>query len=414
MPTTHAEIQLTVETPTFLSAGAGTPAELRMPALRGAARYWFRALAAPVFTDDTAAIARAEAEVFGAAAGTGTGPSPVAFRPVKLPPAERNPSPGWLRIREPGVNGIGYLLGPGLYEPPSEPEGREHPGLKQPSHLAEDATGRFAVSVRAAAGLPTGYATELTGIALWAVGAFGGLGARTHRGFGGVRLDGLEQLSPVLAPGGPLDHGHPAIRRLHELVADRWHRAVPAERAPTVLGAAAPYPQAPSWSRWHLTQSTATFQSWVMALQAAGRALRGFRAPVDRQQPPHNMIGLPPYKRHVTHEYIDAIQPAMRGDIPVDDVFRIGAFGLPVVFGKYGTVNQRAADGAELRRASPLWICPQRRGNTVGLLYHVFEARLRPPGATLGFPRKGHPDVPLQLDEATAYRVIAGFLGTAP
>jgi CRISPR-associated protein Cmr1 len=418
-------IELTVRTPMFLAPTADAPAELRMPALRGAARFWFRALAAPVFDpDDHAALARAETELFGSAAGGpgagGAGPSRVAFRIIKPPRPETNPSPPWLRLPAGGDrpdHGIGYLLGQGLYLPPSSREGRQHPELHRRSHLPPDASATFAVRMTAGSDgdPPVGYLREAVGIALWAAAAFGGLGARTRRGFGGFHLTGLDQLAGVTGdPGDQLTRDHPAIRRLHEIVAERHGRPTPPAAEPRPLGTGtAPWPAAPTWARWHL-QTSKQVGSWPQLLHQAGRALRAFRAPVDRTQPPHSM-NVSSFKRWVTHEYIDAVVPTLRGRHPQRRETRVGSFGLPVVFGKDAVVNLRK-DGDELRRASPLWIRAHRENNgRFRLLYHVFEARIGPdePGVGVDLIARGRTE-PMRLDETLAYRTIAGFLAEAP
>jgi len=215
---TTAEITVTVETPAFVAAaGAEAPAELRMPSLRGTARYWFRMLAAPVFADDPAAVAAAEAEVFGAASGLAgpdrrRGPSRLVLRPLRPVPAVRDPQPSWLRGGAGPVNGIGYLLGPGIYQPPGH---GGHPGLLRPHYLPPSQQvegspkGTFLVRVvDNGSEVSADYVAEMAGISLWAVATFGGIGARVHRGFGGLRFAGLDRLSPALAAAGavPPDH----------------------------------------------------------------------------------------------------------------------------------------------------------------------------------------------------------------
>lgn len=420
-------LTLTVRTPMFLGADADAAAELRMPSLRGVARFWFRALAAPVFggADHHQAVARAEAEVFGAAAGgAGTGaagPSPVAFRPLRAPRPDTTRSPKWLRMQVDGArpdHGIGYLLGQGLYQPASEKEGRPYPQLARGSYLPPDEEEAvFAVRVTPSrrGGAPAAeYVREIAGISLWAAATFGGLGARTRRGFGGFDLGGLDALcEAATARAGPA-RDHPAIRRLHDLVAERHGRRPPDLSPPPPLGTGtAPWPSAPTWARWHIHTSDAA-GTWPQLLHQAGRALRAFRAPVDRTEPPHSMSGLLPYKRWVTHEYVDAVVPALRGAPPTSRTAPAASFGMPVVFGKAGaTINLRKG-AEELRRASPLWIRTSRRPDgSRQLLYHVFETAIGPAEADITLSA-GHRNEPMHLDEHLAYQTIADFLATAP
>ncbi len=414
-------VGVTVTTPMFLAPGPGARSELRMPGIRGAARFWFRALAAPIFRDDYAALARAEAEVFGAAGGqygdARIGPSPVALRLVR-PPALDPPlsraelrSPRWLRlppIGERRTHGIGYLLGQGLYLPPSSKEDREHPELARPDHIPAGATGTFEVriGVRGDA-VFAGYVREVTGISLWALATFGGLGARVRRGFGGVTFAGLDQLCATIGESVEPSREHPAILRLHELVAERHGRPLPRRSSPRQLGTSTAWPAAPTWARWHIRQSGQT-GSWPQLLHHAGAKLREFRAPVERGPE------FSSFKRWVTREYTDAVVPTLKGDRPASRDFEIGSFGLPVVFGKDAEAKLRRGKD-ELRRASPLWIRVQQDPDgRCRLLYHVFEATIGPAGATLDLETRRRLPERLDLDETMAYRTIADFLATAP
>jgi hypothetical protein len=117
-------------------------------------------------------------------------------------------------------------------------------------------------------------------------------------------------------------------------------------------------------------------------------------------------MNVSPFKRWVTHEYIDAVVPALRGKHPQRRETRIGSFSLPVVFGKDAVVNLRK-DGDEQRRASPLWI-RVHRGNDgrFRLLYHVFVATIGPDGPSVGVDlvARGRTK-PMRLDESLAYTV---------
>lgn len=427
-------VQLTVRTPMFLAADAGGPAELRPSALRGSARFWFRALAAPVFADDFTAVARAEAEVFGAAAKSGSriGPSPVAFRIVDSPRPTSDTSPNWLRrFEQPGQgtdrrpgNGIGYLLGQAFYVPPSPKNDRPHPELSRPSHLAPEPpnnVGAFAVRVSAGrgGGQPTAeYLRGVVAACLWAASTFGGLGARTRRGFGGFTLDGLDGLAALPDLAGiagadePLSPAHPVVRAFQELVAARYERPVPLAAQPASLGTGhGPWPTAPTAGRWHIGvgRSAAT---WPQQLNDAGRMLRAVRAPVDRGTDPYPEGQFRGHKRWVTHEYVDAVVPALRGRPPADRHSPAASFGLPLNFGGDGTLNLRA-DGKELRRASPLWIRLHREpSGQYRKLLHVFESAIGPADADL-ILSAGHRTEAMNLDEDLAYRTIAEYVHQA-
>jgi CRISPR-associated protein Cmr1 len=417
-------LTLTVRTPMFLSARPGGPAEMRIPSLRGVARFWFRALAAPVFETaagtDYRALARAEAEVFGAArqlpegANTG-GPSRVVFRLRRPPNPTRTVTPTWLAeepplVHERPVHGIGYLLGQGFFQPAS---GGQPASLTCPSHFGPGA--EAAIDLRIVPGDPArgpdaGYLREVAGISLWAASTFGGLGSRTRRGFGGFSLAGLDALSPTLTGTALPGRSHPAIRRLQDLVGHRhaagWQHT-PDTPALAALGANGdPWPETPTWSRWHVYTSTSAGRLSSL-LSTVGRELRAFRAPVDRP-------GKERYKRYVTREYGNAVLPVTAGNPPADPTIRIAAFGLPLLFGTKAAINlvELADDDKPLRRASPLWIRlhPADDGR-LHLLCHVFEARIGPTDSTLRMKAGSNWDT-VTLDEATAYSTIMAFLQT--
>jgi CRISPR-associated protein Cmr1 len=79
-------IHLEVTTPLFnggaehkdeeLQGAERRDSELRVPSLRGAMRFWFRALAGMALGPDLDALARAEAAVFGRPTTAGTTPTP--------------------------------------------------------------------------------------------------------------------------------------------------------------------------------------------------------------------------------------------------------------------------------------------------------------------------------------------------
>ncbi|HEX5493041.1 MAG TPA: RAMP superfamily CRISPR-associated protein [Mycobacteriales bacterium] len=392
-----APITFTVDTPMFLS-GADGRAEFRLPSLRGAARFWFRALTAPVFGNDFSRVADAEAEVFGAASAEATdnrghrGPSRIAVRPRELPEPVTEPNPGWLRLRgdEPR-KGIAYLLGPGLYTPPR--------AVTRASHFAPGSTGGF--DIRA----DSDYAGEVFAVCLWALSTFGGLGARTRRGFGGIRFDGLDQLSDHLTRGAALDPTNPAIRRLQTIVAGH-HGLQPPDTGGNGDRSRG-YPDAPSSSRW-VTRTSVRNNTWVQVLNEVGEELRDFRT-VDRTAAPYNRQDLPPYRRRATREYLEIIAPHDGTPPPDPSPFPVAAFGLPIVFAHGHVVDLLDENDEPLRRASPLWLrATPDHGGHWNLLCHVFESAIAPAGGKLAL--KGRDTPHLELDNATAYTTIRHFV----
>lgn len=191
------EVELRLATPLFLgeSDPRGGPADVvRPPAIKGALRFWWRALAwsrwgagAKNETDRQVALEtlrRREGELFGAVAPRAR-QSCVTLRtewPVKKP-AELadwppNPSPR-------GSDGSTYL-GWGIVASGSG-RGQKH----EPHRIGWTEGGTFRLSLQFS---PRTSAEEVTDVlrALEAWTLFGGLGARARRGFGSVSLVALD------------------------------------------------------------------------------------------------------------------------------------------------------------------------------------------------------------------------------
>src|SRR5256885_390570 len=107
MPWTTLHLQVT--TPIF-NSGAEGDAGLRVPSLRGAMRFWFRALAGMAVGNDLSRLAALERHVFGATSHA----SPVKLRLATQPIVAPLGQPAWCR----GEDGrwITYLLGQGLWD----------------------------------------------------------------------------------------------------------------------------------------------------------------------------------------------------------------------------------------------------------------------------------------------------------
>ncbi len=180
---------------------------------------------------------------------------------------------------------------------------------------------------------------------LWLLSAYGGIGARTRRGFGGLRIVGVEGWLPppwttesIQSPG--LDH-YEALRFLwpHNTLGKCL---VPLLRNTERKEWTAP-PGFPVLHRQHTVAGCSgggVFDSWDHALRHAGEQLRNFRASRDARG-----VRYTPARK--TPEWEDVIWgPQSR--------FPLGALGLPVVF--KGAIVNAERGGDPLRRASPLWL----------------------------------------------------------
>jgi CRISPR-associated protein Cmr1 len=361
-------IELEATTPLFNGGATGADpgsgdAGFRISSLRGAMRFWFRALAGIGIGDDLGGLATVERHVLGATDHA----SPVKLRLAGQPPVSRPGKPTWCR----GDDGrwIVYLLGQGLGD------------LRNVSVIRSyvDAGERIQVQVRI--GNDEDAAT-LVLASLWLTCAFGGLGARTRRGFGGlriVRVDGdlpepwtaRALLSPALGfyqpirclwPTGPIND---CMKILMRVVRDTC-------KVPFSLSAAGSTPpRYPVFSRTYTAAGLSGgehFNDWTYLLAHAGQQLRHFRA--SRWEP--GVRYRPPVK---TPEWLDVVHGQ-------DTHFGLGALGLPVIFKEGYSVNAYNRSGGEpLRRASPLWLRPVGQGREWRLLSFAFQGEFLPPTA---------------------------------
>ena len=167
---------------------------VRAASIRGAMRFWFRALAGSAVNLDLRLLAQVERSVFGGIAdqhGTGDAavPSPLILR---LPDAPRQVIDD--RFLEHGERaGLRYLLGLGLMRPRTGGADLLRPYV-QPG---QEFTLRIGFRHGKGAAPETTEAIEVLAFAsLWLLCTYGGLGARTRRGLGGLRITGASGRLP--------------------------------------------------------------------------------------------------------------------------------------------------------------------------------------------------------------------------
>lgn len=377
-------VHLTVTTPLFNAAagpardesagGEADQAEVRVPSLRGALRFWFRALAGTVTGNDLTRLAAVEEKVFGSAQTastlvlripTGFDSHPKKKRADFLPPAKDRNHP---RDHNPNDRRwILYLMGQGLGDLANF---RLRRSYLAPGH-GFDLMLRFRHP--RTRGVEEAAAVERLALAsLWLTCAYGGIGARTRRGFGGISITGVD--GPLAEPWTPQILRTPGLGYYQPLT----HLAVPAPVAATVdrdvvcLGGTrqlVPGGERPSfpvlgqaWTSAALTDREPT--AWEEVLTRTGEEFRHFRAcqeyPRANYQP---KIKTPEWER-VVHGQGHA--------------FPLGGLGLPVVYRKDCTVN--AVDGREpARRASPLWLRVVGHGDERALFSFAFHDQFLPP-----------------------------------
>lgn len=187
MPATRIDATYRVTTPMFCGGASGEKAELRLPSFKGVLRYWWRALAWSKYDGDLAKIAEKEDALFGSAGG---GQSRVSMRLESLARAEIRQAGKVLQV--PGTNqpvgdGARYL-GYGVMEAfASRKKGTD---AGQLTRNCLDGGFDFTIQMRLADRNDRVRRDQLTLLesALMCVGVFGGLGAKSRKGYGSVAI----------------------------------------------------------------------------------------------------------------------------------------------------------------------------------------------------------------------------------
>ena len=393
-------LTLQVRTPLFggddPTGGDGAPA--RVPSIRGALRFWFRAVAAGHGVSDLAELWKAEEAVFGS---TRT-PSAIGLRVPKQPPASgRGSKPDWATTEQHGFDGAQYLLGQGLW---NYETGLQR-GYVERGEL-------FDLDIRFSGDEQVNARFML---ALWAWLTYGGLGARTRRGFGQLvctaargdlpcgwkpadlrptqNADGWQALGRCAVPGA-----------LPGRAALGWGELLP-EDAPVNDLPELPT-LAPRWWAGFLLDDEA--DSLGTILHMAGLRWRRFRAAdgsdyLEPERKPGPSTRSPEWNKVIHGTGVR---------------YPIAALGLPVGYFSRSqgrnfpaTVTPHLGEKT-LRRASPIWLRPVLlRDGGWGVFTQVFIARLLPSKTELritGGVKRTLPLPPPDDVEDTWGRWIAG------
>ncbi len=347
-----------LETVTLLFVAGADPRgapELRAASVRGALRYWLRALLGGVIGDQNwDALRTAEADVFGSTDNA----SPVVVRIRNGCPQTKSFSE--LVAKKPGISYLFFAARGTRNEP-------ERSAIKAGSLFELVLSKRVGVEVGDQA-LHQAYA------ALWLLTHLGGLGARSRRGAGSLQVietkgehEGLLSRLPSLCisatnPSELLQELGNGLRRLRELAhtGAAGRVGIPSEfdvLHPCVCKV------------WVVDKS---FDSWAEALDAIGQAMQQFRS---RRNPDYQNV-----KQAIQGGNLS--QPVQRA-----------AFGLPIVF-YYRSLGQKGILRGEShdRRASPLIIHITKLANgKYAIVLTVFYARLLSINERMKLKREGRP-----------------------
>jgi CRISPR-associated protein Cmr1 len=250
-------------------------------------------------------------------------------------------------------------------------------------------------------------AAALALASLWLLCTYGGIGARTRRGFGSlcvVGVDGplpdgwtetrlrqpgidfyrrLTALQPPPGIASPDPTSHDQQDRdclLHGLATNGWDTATPTY---PVLGT----------EHTKAGLGVRTYPTWHALLTDTGRQLREYRADdvLDNG-------------RSRTREWTEVIQHK------TDDHFGLGGLGLPVVFDKKTEVHADNAAGEKLRRASPLWLHPVHDGTEWRLLSFALINEFLPADVSVHLWLDGKQDRQLHVTAADADELATAWI----
>lgn len=403
MTTLRYEIEVT--TPLFC-AGADQekgPAELRPPSLRGAMRFWFRAMMGAVVNGDLEQLRKLEARVFGSTSGK----SPVVMR-VR----EKTIILG--EQIQPITPGLTYLACQSLFNF----RGRLNRGCFMPHS-------KFTINF-----LLRRNSQSLRPIiedTFWLLANFGGLGARTRRGFGGFRITN-SQVSQAINTD-CYTTKITDIRKHFTEFAQSNHALDNSKGTPQA--------EFSSFVREQYQLKVITKDgNWNTILTWCGKTLRNFRAPI-RTKKPYNItvdyqsvvkkfIDTDASGQSKNNEFKLAIKNKQSQNLQND------IFGLPYQINSLSSFRGRSAklqwrkkdDGDNDRRSSPLFIRPiHLTDDRWAIVFLIFKARFLPNDSTMELEASelklrdtdnpwsnSQKPSPIPISLPVSYRVLENFL----
>lgn len=377
MATTRVEATYRVTTPMFCGGANQGEAELRLPSFKGVLRFWWRALAWSRLMGDLTAIKREEDELFGSAVG---GQARVSMRLDTVCQPETIPVDEILTLppRKGKVGEGARYLGYGVMHAFDSRKSGAKAG--QLTRACLRAPFRFTVRMRGRNLNPA----ELNSLshALIALGVFGGMGAKSRKGYGSLVMESLRVDN---------QEAWQAPQSIGELC-DR-------------IGRLRPNHGPDGWPDYtaltHTTRhvlATANKTEPLEVLNLVGREMVRYRSWG------HNgKVFEEPSERTFRDDHDLMKSPSrVRNSHP-----RRIAFGLPHNYGKQSEDQVGPAEKEFDRRASPLFIHIHECGETPVAVLSFLPVRFLPEGKSdISVGGKRVPQEP----ESEFYRPIHGFL----
>jgi CRISPR-associated protein Cmr1 len=392
-------------TPAFMGDGDGKSSfAIRPPSIKGLLRFWWRAAAwarfrASAETDAAAlrALHAREAHLFGQAAHEGGGGQGVFLLDVEqdnFEPLSDKRGRGIAAARY-----LPYLLGQGLWG--------------APEHLKKDPLreGSFSVHCTIKRGVPVEDTREIAR-ALWFFGAFGGIGARTRRGWGSVSLS-----APVSLADKPFEAFTPISRC--EDFADAVAGMLP-DRSKALLP---PFSAFSALTRSDISVVSKVNASALDLLNEVGEQLLRYRSNGRRTQSDavHRVFEIKAEKTFCGDRKILAAVSNCQGPVTMQ---RRSVFGLPhnaylanMEEEEHKKKRQIAVDaligGDKLRRASPLFIHVHKLADErrCGVIQTLFEATFLPKNATVRMKdTRSGPEGEFRVTPTEDWAVITNYL----
>lgn len=362
-----------VVTPLFM--GGANPvnnAELRPPSFKGVMRFWYRAVTLPKYKD-WSEVKKKEQELFGSM-------DRQAKFLLKLQPDGKVQTFG-PEHNMPG-NGKSYL-GYGLIKP-------ERNQKTVRAFIQQNL--RFSVTLTFRKTIDEPDCNDLKK-ALQALGLFGGLGARSRRGFGSVCLESLEQGGEEIwsAPQNAAELREKIESFLNEL------GDLPGD-----------FPEYTAFSRKSRVIVLSSDRDAFNLLDSIGREMISYRSYGRRNREGKHVLPWNKEAEQIFSDDHDLIYDFYRGK-ELDKHPRRLVFGLPHNYRVSGNNVGINAEKQE-RRASPLFIHLHQVGGRGAAVISVLPARYLPEGERIKI-NLNHKDqkVPVQVDYTVLYEFLERF-----